>query len=330
MESARRASAIHKLRTGRSLRITEYHVLNDEMYEEEDDALPIRQLRLNAHLANSNAEFSRRLGEYVSTQQAGRAARQAESENQQAASHITSPAYGPEHNASPTMFMPPTPMATPHIMPRTMQFTHPGALNLYQLSPVQPNGLQMQPSFLPTLSIPGLPSHNPGSLDDQQLLNHIWMFPANQGSNTTVQNNGAFFYGTDPVTMPNSFNTAMGGLSTNSNHTGLPSGFNAAMGALTTDDNYISSPTTYNNSSSSSSMTPPTPPHASAFAPRIVQGESSAMGAERAQRAQANQLREAQRELEETAGLGSPEWTDFADEEDDEFSPDWDQQEILS
>lgn len=37
LESARRASEIHKRRTGRSLRITEQDVLNEELYEEEVD-----------------------------------------------------------------------------------------------------------------------------------------------------------------------------------------------------------------------------------------------------------------------------------------------------
>jgi hypothetical protein len=37
IESARRASEIHKRRTGRALRVTESDVVNEEMYEEEDD-----------------------------------------------------------------------------------------------------------------------------------------------------------------------------------------------------------------------------------------------------------------------------------------------------
>ncbi|TGZ80237.1 hypothetical protein EX30DRAFT_349676 [Ascodesmis nigricans] len=37
VESARRASEIHKRRTGRALRVTEADVLNEEMYEEEED-----------------------------------------------------------------------------------------------------------------------------------------------------------------------------------------------------------------------------------------------------------------------------------------------------
>jgi len=46
IESARRASEIHKKRTGRALRVTEADVINEEMYEEEDgDAAAYRSLR---------------------------------------------------------------------------------------------------------------------------------------------------------------------------------------------------------------------------------------------------------------------------------------------
>lgn len=44
MESARRASEIHKKRTGKGFRITEQDVMNEEMYEEEDDDLSARAL----------------------------------------------------------------------------------------------------------------------------------------------------------------------------------------------------------------------------------------------------------------------------------------------
>lgn len=46
VESARRASEIHKKRTGRSLRVTEQDVINEEMYEEEDDDLPWQYRRM--------------------------------------------------------------------------------------------------------------------------------------------------------------------------------------------------------------------------------------------------------------------------------------------
>jgi hypothetical protein len=61
IESARRASEIHKKRTGRALRVTEQDVINEEMYEEEDDDLPTQYQRLNAHLHTSSVIFNKKL-----------------------------------------------------------------------------------------------------------------------------------------------------------------------------------------------------------------------------------------------------------------------------
>ncbi|RMY57815.1 hypothetical protein D0863_12483 [Hortaea werneckii] len=72
VESARRASEIHKRRTGRSLRVTEQDVVNEEMYEEEDDDLPMQYRRLTAHLQSQNVHLDRRLQAYVAQQVAMR------------------------------------------------------------------------------------------------------------------------------------------------------------------------------------------------------------------------------------------------------------------
>jgi hypothetical protein len=74
VESARRASEIHKRRTGRSLRVTEQDVVNDEMYEEEDDLLPMQYRRLAAHLQTSSLDFNRRLAAYLTNHVAMRSA----------------------------------------------------------------------------------------------------------------------------------------------------------------------------------------------------------------------------------------------------------------
>ncbi|KAK0333130.1 hypothetical protein LTR02_017089 [Friedmanniomyces endolithicus] len=74
VESARRASETHKRRTGHSLRVTEQDVINEEMYEEEDDDLPMQYRRLTAHLQTQNADFSQRLQSYVINQMAMRQA----------------------------------------------------------------------------------------------------------------------------------------------------------------------------------------------------------------------------------------------------------------
>jgi hypothetical protein len=73
VESARRASEIHKRRTGRSLRITEADVLNEEMYEEEVD-LPMHHDLLTGHLQTQNASFDRGLTAYLTSHVAMRAA----------------------------------------------------------------------------------------------------------------------------------------------------------------------------------------------------------------------------------------------------------------
>lgn len=60
VESARRASEIHKRRTGRSLRVREEDVMNEEMYEEEDDDMSSHARRTFA-LAGLTGPFSDRL-----------------------------------------------------------------------------------------------------------------------------------------------------------------------------------------------------------------------------------------------------------------------------
>ncbi len=74
VESARRASEIHKRRTGRALRVTEQDVINEEMYEEEDDELPFQYRRLTAHLQTGSADFNRRLAAYLTNHVAMRTA----------------------------------------------------------------------------------------------------------------------------------------------------------------------------------------------------------------------------------------------------------------
>jgi hypothetical protein len=74
VESARRASEIHKRRTGRSLRVTEQDVINEEMYEEEDDDLPSQYRRLTAHLQTNSTAFNQRLAAYLTGQIGARSA----------------------------------------------------------------------------------------------------------------------------------------------------------------------------------------------------------------------------------------------------------------
>ncbi|KAF2207412.1 hypothetical protein CERZMDRAFT_51369 [Cercospora zeae-maydis SCOH1-5] len=69
VESARRASEIHKKRTGRSLRVREEDVMNEEMYEEEDDDLPMQFRRINAlNPGFAYSAFNERVNSYLQSQ----------------------------------------------------------------------------------------------------------------------------------------------------------------------------------------------------------------------------------------------------------------------
>ncbi|KAF2641253.1 hypothetical protein P280DRAFT_425577 [Massarina eburnea CBS 473.64] len=107
IESARRASEIHKKRTGRALRVTEQDVINEEMYEEEDDDLPTQYQRLNAHLQTSSWLFNRKLHDYIATQHGVRNMFL----HQQFPGH-TMPSYGTQFQANGQM-----PMMNQHMLP---------------------------------------------------------------------------------------------------------------------------------------------------------------------------------------------------------------------
>jgi len=64
IESARRASEIHKKRTGRALRVTEQDVINEEMYEEEDD-LPASYRRFAQHLQHNHLTLDGKFESYM-------------------------------------------------------------------------------------------------------------------------------------------------------------------------------------------------------------------------------------------------------------------------
>ncbi|KAL7269841.1 hypothetical protein RUND412_007468 [Rhizina undulata] len=70
VESARRASEIHKKRTGRALRVTEKDVLNEEMYEEEEDDLPLFYRGMPVHIRTG--DWASRFDAYFAGQVARR------------------------------------------------------------------------------------------------------------------------------------------------------------------------------------------------------------------------------------------------------------------
>lgn len=100
VESARRASEIHKKRTGRSLRVTEQDVVNEEMYEEEDDDLPMQYRRLTAHLQTGSADFNRRLSAYLTHHVAMRSALDQAITSSYAQKYPNAPQFAHNHQAS--------------------------------------------------------------------------------------------------------------------------------------------------------------------------------------------------------------------------------------
>jgi hypothetical protein len=114
VESARRASEIHKRRTGRSLRVTEQDVINEEMYEEEDDDLPMQYRRLTAHLQTGSADFNRRLAAYLTNHVAMRSALDQAITSSYAQQYPDAPQFA-HSQQSPTF---PTPMVNPMMPPQ--------------------------------------------------------------------------------------------------------------------------------------------------------------------------------------------------------------------
>ena len=108
LKSARRASEIHKRRTGRSLRVTEQDIINEEMYEEEDDDLPLQYRRLTNHLQTGSSDFNRRLAVYLTNQVAMRHAMEHMSGNHYLQQYPGNPQYPP---ISSTMFQSSSPFA---------------------------------------------------------------------------------------------------------------------------------------------------------------------------------------------------------------------------
>ncbi|KAF2229136.1 hypothetical protein EV356DRAFT_22246 [Viridothelium virens] len=156
VESARRASEIHKRRTGRSLRVTEQDVVNEEMYEEEDDDLPMQYRRLTAHLQTGSADFNRRLAAYLTNHVAMRSALDQAITSSYAQQYPGAPHFA--HNSQyPPSF--PTPITNPMMPP---QMIHRSPSN-YRQSPYpssnpqgfRPQQHQRSASIATTQELPG-------------------------------------------------------------------------------------------------------------------------------------------------------------------------------
>lgn len=134
IESARRASEIHKKRTGRALRVTEQDVINEEMYEEEDDDLPTQYQRLNAHLHTTSVMFNKKLHDYIATQHGVRNMFMSQYQNQ-------SPPFLPFGNQFPS---------TGGTFPQANNWLNPTMLPPQQFAPSSPQGFQQAQPFSPT------------------------------------------------------------------------------------------------------------------------------------------------------------------------------------
>ncbi|KAI9840286.1 MAG: hypothetical protein M1838_004135 [Thelocarpon superellum] len=124
VESARRASEIHKRRTGRSLRVTEQDVVNEEMYEEEDDDLPVQYRRLTAHLRTDSADFDRRLAAYLTNHVAMRSALDQAITSSYAQQYPNAPQFA--HNQSHNFPSPLSPQQMRHAAAIHRQSPYPG------------------------------------------------------------------------------------------------------------------------------------------------------------------------------------------------------------
>ena len=161
MESARRASEIHKRRTGRSLRVTEQDVVNEEMYEEEDDDLPMQYRRLTAHLQTGSADFNRRLSAYLTNHVAMRSALDQAITNSYAQQYPNAPQFAHNNmNMYPSPFMnpglpqqqsPQSYVQSPYTMPSTPNYpaVHHGRSQSVATAPEVPRYAQSLPTSSP-------------------------------------------------------------------------------------------------------------------------------------------------------------------------------------
>ncbi|KAL8713868.1 MAG: hypothetical protein Q9220_002013 [cf. Caloplaca sp. 1 TL-2023] len=160
VESARRASEIHKRRTGRSLRVTEQDVVNEEMYEEEDDDLPFQYRRLTAHLQTSSTDFNRKLSAYLTNHVAMRSALDQAITSSYAQQYPNAPQFA--HNqpgAYPGPFMPqgmtPAPSPQSYIQPPFPQM-NPVSFRPSSVRPISTVGQQSPTTYVqsPSTSSP--------------------------------------------------------------------------------------------------------------------------------------------------------------------------------
>ena len=144
IESARRASEIHKKRTGRALRVTEQDVINEEMYEEEDDDLPTQYQRLNAHLHTTSVMFNKKLHDYIATQHGVRNMFMSQYQNQNQNTPFMQ--FGAQFPSNGAAFSQANNWLNPTMLP-PQQFTPSSPQGFQQSQPFSPTTAQAQPGY---------------------------------------------------------------------------------------------------------------------------------------------------------------------------------------
>jgi hypothetical protein len=134
--------------------VTEQDVINEEMYEEEDDDLPMQYRRLTAHLQTGNADFNRRLSAYLTNHVAMRSALEQSISNSYAQQYPNAPQF-----AAQPMF--PSPMLAHQGQQQMMQPSQ--SPSMYRQAPY-PSPRTQQQTFQPA------PHHRSASIATPQEL----------------------------------------------------------------------------------------------------------------------------------------------------------------
>jgi hypothetical protein len=210
IESARRASEIHKKRTGRALRVTEQDVINEEMYEEEDDDLPTQYQRLNAHLHTTSVMFNKKLHDYIATQHGVRNMFMSQYQNAQfqpyGGQFASSANTFPQTNNWLNPSMAPPQQITPSTTPQAFQ--QPSSLNAGANAAAQQN-FRSSPYYVPqrpqphqrsaSIQLPHAPSQygasaqsaTPGATTPHTLLDRRMSLPVHSFEQSTQAASGA-------------------------------------------------------------------------------------------------------------------------------------------
>ena len=113
--------------------MTEQDVINEEMYEEEDDDLPLQYRRLTAHLQTGSVDFNRRLAAYLTNQVAMRSAMEQMMQNSYGQAYPNAPQFA-SNNMFPSPLSPTSNISTssPNMSYRHAPYSNPHRPNFQQ------------------------------------------------------------------------------------------------------------------------------------------------------------------------------------------------------